>query len=181
MASGARARQSGLSCQAAMRRMSAEAPAAAATSSGRRSPRGRWRAAVRASIDLPAYLLWFAVTVWIAGFDLLYACQDVEFDRRERLHAVPVRFGVPTALRWARYCHLLTVLALAGAGWVTGLGWPYWVGWLAVVGLFAYEHSLVSPSDLSRLDMAFFNVNGYIAVILLAATSLSIFLERVLG
>ena len=130
---------------------------------------GAW-AAVRASIDLPAYLLWFAVTVWIAGFDLLYACQDVEFDRRERLHAVPVRFGVPTALRWARYCHLLTVLALAGAGWVTGLGWPYWVGWLAVVGLFAYEHSLVSPSDLSRLDMAFFNVNGYIAVIIFAAT-----------
>jgi len=130
---------------------------------------GAW-AAVRGTIDLPAYLLWFAVTVWIAGFDLLYACQDVEFDRRERLHAVPARFGIPTALRWARYCHLLTVLALAGAGWVTGLGWPYWVGWLAVVGLFVYEHSLVSASDLSRLDMAFFNVNGYIALIIFAAT-----------
>ena len=130
---------------------------------------GAW-AAVRGSIEFPAYLLWFAVTVWIAGFDLLYACQDVEFDQRERLHAVPARFGVPTALRWARYCHLLTVLALAGAGWVTGLGWPYWVGWLAVVGLFVYEHSLVSASDLSRLDMAFFNVNGYIALIIFAAT-----------
>ncbi|MBI1892797.1 MAG: UbiA family prenyltransferase [Candidatus Rokubacteria bacterium] len=130
---------------------------------------GAW-AAVRGTIDLPAYLLWFAVTVWIAGFDLLYACQDVEFDRRERLHAVPARFGIPTALRWARYCHLLTVLALAGAGWVTGLGWPYWIGWLAVGGLFVYEHSLVSASDLSRLDMAFFNVNGYIALIIFAAT-----------
>ncbi len=130
---------------------------------------GAW-AAVRGTIDLPAYLLWFAVTVWIAGFDLLYACQDVEFDRRERLHAVPARFGIPIALRWARYCHLFTVLALAGVGWITGLGWSYWVGWLAVVGLFIYEHSLVSPTDLSRLDMAFFNVNGYIAVIIFVAT-----------
>ena len=130
---------------------------------------GAW-AAVRGSIDFPAYLLWFAVAVWIAGFDLLYACQDVGFDQRERLHAVPARFGIPTALRWARYCHVLTILAMAGVGWVMGLGWAYWTGWVVVTGLFVYEHSLVSPSDLSRLDMAFFNVNGYIAVIIFIAT-----------
>jgi 4-hydroxybenzoate polyprenyltransferase len=135
---------------------------------------GAW-AAVRASIDLPAYLLWFAVTVWIAGFDLLYACQDVEFDRRERLHTVPARFGVPTALRWARYSHLLTVLSLAAVGWVTPLGWGYWAGWVAVTGLFVYEHTLVSPTDLSRLDLAFFNVNGYIAVIIFVATLAGLF------
>ncbi len=129
---------------------------------------GAW-IAVRGTIEPPAWLLWFAVTVWIAGFDLLYACQDVEFDRRERLHAVPVRFGIATALRLARGCHALTAAALAAVGWVLGLGVAYWVGWLVVVGLLVYEHSLVSADDLSRLDVAFFNVNGYISVITFAA------------
>ena len=125
---------------------------------------GAW-IAVRGTMELPAWLLWFAVTVWIAGFDLLYACQDVEFDRRERLHAVPARFGIPTALFLARLCHGLTAAALAAVGWAMGLGFAYWVGWLVVVGLLVYEHSLVSADDLSRLDIAFFNVNGYISVI----------------
>jgi 4-hydroxybenzoate polyprenyltransferase len=125
---------------------------------------GAW-IAVRGTMELPAWLLWLAVTVWIAGFDLLYACQDVEFDRRERLHAVPARFGIPVALRLARLCHVLTAAALAAVGWTLGLGVAYWVGWLVVVGLLVYEHSLVSADDLSRLDMAFFNVNGYISVI----------------
>jgi 4-hydroxybenzoate polyprenyltransferase len=125
---------------------------------------GAW-IAVRGRMEPPAWLLWFAVTVWIAGFDLLYACQDTEFDCRERLHAVPARFGIPTALALARVCHALTAAALAAVGWVLGLGIAYWIGWLIVVGLLAYEHSLVSADDLSRLDVAFFNVNGYISVI----------------
>ncbi|MBI3455333.1 MAG: UbiA family prenyltransferase [Candidatus Rokubacteria bacterium] len=129
---------------------------------------GAW-IAVREAMEPPAWLLWFAVTVWIAGFDLLYACQDVEFDRRERLHAVPARFGIPVALRLARACHALTAAALAAVGWVLGLGVGYWLGWLVVGGLLAYEHSLVSAEDLSRLDVAFFNVNGYISVITLLA------------
>jgi 4-hydroxybenzoate polyprenyltransferase len=129
---------------------------------------GAW-IAVRGRMEPPAWLLWFAVTVWIAGFDLLYACQDVEFDRRERLHAVPARFGIPAALRLARLCHALTAAALAAVGWTLGLGVAYWIGWLAVVGLLVYEHSLVSADDLSRLDMAFFNVNGYISVITFVA------------
>ncbi|MGH7321129.1 MAG: UbiA-like polyprenyltransferase, partial [Candidatus Rokuibacteriota bacterium] len=125
---------------------------------------GAW-IAVRGTMELPAWLLWLAVTVWIAGFDLLYACQDREFDRRERLYAVPARFGIPIALRAARVCHALTALTLAAVGWVMGLGFAYWLGWLVVVGLLVYEHSLVSADDLSRLDVAFFNVNGYISVI----------------
>ncbi|MBI4240752.1 MAG: UbiA family prenyltransferase [Candidatus Rokubacteria bacterium] len=129
---------------------------------------GGW-IAVREAFDLPAFLLWFAVAVWIAGFDLLYACQDVEFDRAEGLHSVPARFGIPAALTLARGCHVLTALALAAVGAVMGLGWPYWLGWLLVVGLLVYEHRLVSPTDLSRLDVAFFNVNGYIAVIVFAS------------
>jgi 4-hydroxybenzoate polyprenyltransferase len=129
---------------------------------------GAW-IAVRGTMEAPAWLLWLAVTVWIAGFDLLYACQDVEFDRREGLHSVPARFGIATALRAARASHVATALALAAAGWTLGLGVLYWVGWLVVVGLLVYEHSLVSATDLSRLDMAFFNVNGYISVITFVA------------
>jgi len=116
---------------------------------------GGW-IAVRGQFDGPALVLWLALTVWIAGFDVIYACQDVDFDRAHRLYSVPARFGLTTALWIARVNHLLTAL-----------GPLYWVGWLVVVGLLIYEHSLVSPRDLSRLDMAFFNVNGYIAVVVL--------------
>jgi 4-hydroxybenzoate polyprenyltransferase len=126
---------------------------------------GGW-IAVRGGFDPPVYILWFALTVWIAGFDLIYACQDVEFDRRHGLHSVPARFGIPAALTLARLCHLLTIAAFALLGWTMGLGLLFWLGVLVVAGLLVYEHSLVSPGDLSRLDVAFFNVNGYIAVIL---------------
>ena len=87
----------------------------------------------------------------------------------EGLHSVPARFGIAAALRAARALTSLTALALAAAGWSLGLGVLYWVGWLVVVGLLVYEHSLVSATDLSRLDMAFFNVNGYISVITFVA------------
>ena len=114
-------------------------------------------------------MLWFALTVWIAGFDIIYACQDVEVDRAQGLHSVPARFGIPAALAVARINHALTAVALAALGGMMGLGVVYWLGWLVVVGLLIYEHSLVRPGDLSRLDMAFFNVNGYIAVLVLVA------------
>jgi 4-hydroxybenzoate polyprenyltransferase len=130
---------------------------------------GGW-IAVRGQFDAPALVLWFALTVWIAGFDVLYACQDVEFDRAHGLHSVPARFGVAAALWIARINHLLTAAALALLGVLTGLGPFYWVGWLVVVGLLIYEHSLVSARDLSRLNVAFFNINGYIAVVVLVAT-----------
>lgn len=126
---------------------------------------GGW-IAVRAAFDAPVYVLWFALTVWIAGFDLIYACQDVDFDRRHGLRSVPARFGIAAALTTARVCHLLTIAAFALLGWMMGLGLLYWAGVLVVAALLVYEHSLVSPGDLSRLDIAFFNVNGYIAVIL---------------
>jgi 4-hydroxybenzoate polyprenyltransferase len=115
---------------------------------------GGW-IAVRGAFEPPAFVLWFALTVWIAGFDIIYACQDVAIDRAQGLHSVPARFGVARAL--------------GGLGVMMGLGVFFWLGWLAVVGLLVYEHSLVRPGDLSKLDMAFFNVNGYIAVIVLVA------------
>ena len=129
---------------------------------------GGW-IAVSGMFAPPTFILWFALTVWIAGFDLIYACQDVDFDRRAGLHSFPARFGVTAALRCAQLCHLATVAAFVLLGLQTGLGWLYWVGVGVAAGLFVYEHSLVSPDDLSRLDVAFFNVNGYIAVILFAA------------
>jgi 4-hydroxybenzoate polyprenyltransferase len=131
---------------------------------------GGW-IAVTGRFEAPALVLWFAVTVWIAGFDLLYACQDVAFDRAHGLHSFPARFGVGAALAMARANHALTAAALAGAGWMASLGALYWVGWLGIAALLAYEHSLVRADDLSRLDLAFFRVNGYIAVIALAAVA----------
>src|SRR6202011_4612510 len=104
---------------------------------------GGW-IAVRGGFDPPVYILWFALTVWIAGFDLIYACQDVEFDRRHGLHSVPARFGIPAALTVARLCHLLTIAAFALLGWTMGLGLLFWLGVLVVAGLLVYEHSLVS-------------------------------------
>jgi 4-hydroxybenzoate polyprenyltransferase len=94
----------------------------------------------------------------------------VSFDRAHRLHSVPARFGIEAALTIARINHVLTAVALAVLGIMTGLGIVYWIGWVAVVALLVYEHSLVSARDLSRLDMAFFNVNGYIAVVVFVAT-----------
>jgi 4-hydroxybenzoate polyprenyltransferase len=129
---------------------------------------GGW-IAVRAAFDPPAFVLWFALTVWIAGFDIIYACQDVAVDRAQGLHSVPARFGVAAALRIARACHALTVAAFVSLGVIAGLGVLYWLGVAVVAALLVYEHRLVSPTDLSRLGVAFFNVNGYIAVILLAA------------
>jgi 4-hydroxybenzoate polyprenyltransferase len=129
---------------------------------------GGW-IAVRGHFDAPALVLWLAVTVWIAGFDLIYACQDVDVDRAQGLHSIPARFGIGAALALARVNHVLTAVALGTVGLMEGLGLLYWTGWLVVVGLLVYEHSLVTPRDLSKVDVAFFNVNGYIAVIMLLA------------
>lgn len=131
---------------------------------------GAW-AAVQGHLNHPTpWLLWAAVTFWIAGFDLIYACQDVEFDRAEGLYSLPARFGVAAALRVAQGCHVLTLAALAGVGFVEALGWPYWLGLAVVAALLAYEHSLVKPYDLSKVNVAFFTVNGYISVIAFLAT-----------
>ena len=140
------------------------------------APAGAW-VAVRAVVDPPAWLLWLAVTFWIAGFDLIYACQDTEFDRGEGLHSVPARFGNAVALRLAQINHVLTVILLAAVGGVLGLGWVYWLGLVAVAGLLAYEHSLVSPTDLSRVNVAFFNINSYIAVTIFAATLVALYVR----
>ncbi len=131
---------------------------------------GAW-AAVTGNLSGPIpWLLWAAVAVWIGGFDLIYACQDVDVDRRDGLHSVPARFGIPTALWISRLCHVLTVILLAAVGIVAGLGWPFWLGLAVVAGLLIYEQSLVKPTDLSKVNLAFFTMNGYISAITLVAT-----------
>jgi 4-hydroxybenzoate polyprenyltransferase len=138
---------------------------------------GAW-AAVTASLAHPLpWLLWMAVAVWIAGFDLIYACQDVEVDRRDGLHSIPARFGIPLALRLAQGFHILTVSLLLAVGLWADLGWPYWVGLVIVAALLVYEHSLVKPTDLSKVNLAFFTMNGYISVIAFLATALGLWLS----
>ncbi len=138
---------------------------------------GGW-AAVRGSLDPIAFLLWLIVVVWMAGFDLIYACQDIQVDRRENLHSVPARFGVATALTLARLNHALTILLLAVLGIVAALGWPYWLGWVIVAALLAYENAIVTPNDLSRVNMAFFNVNGYVSVLVFVSALLGLWTVR---
>jgi len=144
------------------------------------APMGAW-AAIRGSLftaqDLPAWLLLAAVTVWIGGFDLIYACQDTEFDRAERLHSIPARFGNAAALRLAKVCHALTVALLAAVGAWMGLGALYWLALIVAAGLLIYEHSLVKPDDLSNVNLAFFNVNGYISVTLFAGALAGLYIR----
>lgn len=130
------------------------------------SPAAAW-IAIRGSLDPRMLILCGAVTLWVGGFDVLYACQDVDFDRSAGLHSVPKRFGVANALAVARVMHLLMVGLLACLAWSFHLPWLAWVGIAVVALLLAYEHSLVKANDLSKMDAAFFTVNGYISLVFL--------------
>jgi 4-hydroxybenzoate polyprenyltransferase len=125
--------------------------------------------AVKGLTDLTVpLLLGAAVMFWVAGFDILYACQDAAFDREHGLHSVPARFGVPASLRIAAACHAVMFGLLVGLGFVSPhLGWVFAAGLAAVGGLLVYEHALVRANDLSRVNRAFFHVNGVISVGLL--------------
>ena len=128
------------------------------------APAAAW-IAVRGSLDPRILLLTAAVTFWVAGFDVLYACQDLEFDQQAGLHSIPRYFGIGNALWIARLFHLLMLSLLAALGFVFGLGKFAFVGMVVVFLLLAYEHSLVSKDDLSKLNAAFFTMNGIIAVV----------------
>ncbi len=131
------------------------------------APVGAW-VAITGRLPWEAWALGAAVAVWIAGFDVFYSLFDREFDVEQGLHSVAVRFGVEGAFWGARLLHGLTVALLAAVGLGLHLGWLYWLGVAAVAGLLAYEHSLVTPGDLRRLDAAFFTVNGVISVVFFA-------------
>lgn len=131
------------------------------------APLGAW-IAVTGSFGAPAWWLCAAVSTWVAGFDLLYALQDREFDRAQRLHSFPARFSIVPTLWVSGLVHLAAAGCYAGAAWAIGAGWIFWGGVGVSSILLAWEHALVKPSDLSRLDAAFFTLNGYVSVGLLA-------------
>jgi 4-hydroxybenzoate polyprenyltransferase len=124
---------------------------------------------------LPAVILGGAVMLWVAGFDIIYACQDVEFDKQAGLHSVPAKLGVANALRLAALCHAGMIVLLAALPWFYPLfGWVYWTGIAAVALLLIYEHWLVRPDDLTRVNTAFFNVNAVVSIGLLAVGALDL-------
>jgi 4-hydroxybenzoate polyprenyltransferase len=130
------------------------------------SPAAAW-IAVTGGLDLRIMILCAAVTLWVGGFDVLYACQDVDYDRSAGLFSVPKRFGIACALLIARAMHVGVVALLSWLAASFALPWPAWVGIAVVAALLAYEHSLVKADDLSKLDAAFFAVNGYISLLFL--------------
>jgi len=139
------------------------------------APVGAW-IAIRGRFDDVPIVLALAVLAWVAGFDVIYACQDVEVDRREGLFSLPARLGVGRALLVARGLHGLAVALLSALYVLTPLHGVYWFGVGLVAVLLVYEHSLVSEHDLSRVDAAFFAVNGWISVGYLAVTALAVWL-----
>lgn len=136
------------------------------------APSGAWIALTDGYGSVPL-LLSVAVATWVAGFDILYATQDASFDRTAGLHSVPVALGIRRALRLSAGLHVVTAGALAALPWLVPLGWPYGVGWAAIAGVLAYEHAIVSADDLSRIDRAFFELNGFVSLAFLAAVWLA--------
>ncbi len=140
------------------------------------APIGAW-IALRGSIDPPAITLGLLVLFWVAGFDILYALQDLSFDRESGLHSIPVKFGVQGSLWTARIFHLLTVVLFFLLMQQLSLGSWFFAGIICMTGMLLYEHWLLRAGDLSKLDAAFFTMNGYISITFLVSTVLDIFLK----
>jgi len=141
------------------------------------SPAAAW-IAIAGHLDGRMLILCGAVTLWVGGFDVLYACQDVDFDRTAGLYSVPRRFGIAAALRIARGMHVVMIGLLIWLALSFHLLWPAWAGVGVVAALLAYEHSLVRPGDLRRLNAAFFTVNGYISLLFLLFWGAAVWVEK---
>jgi 4-hydroxybenzoate polyprenyltransferase len=128
------------------------------------APLGGW-VGTTGTLHWEAVFLFLTVVFWTAGFDIIYATQDVDFDHKERIFSIPNAFGITKALRIARGCHVLTVIFLFTLYFITPLSWIYLIGCLIAAGILVYEHSLVKADDLSKVDMAFFAMNGILSVI----------------
>jgi 4-hydroxybenzoate polyprenyltransferase len=139
------------------------------------APVGGWLAAGGRGGWEP-WLLGLAIGLWVGGFDVLYACQDLEFDRAHGLRSIPVRFGLYRAVLISRVMHLLTVLCMLLVGYVAGLGPFYAAGVALVAALLAYEQSLVAPDDLSQVKRAF-DLNGYVGILYLLTTAAAIYIR----
>jgi 4-hydroxybenzoate polyprenyltransferase len=149
------------------------------------APIGAWLAVAEPPIALgeleTPLFLGLGVLFWLAGFDIIYSLQDREFDRQHGLFSIPVRFGVAGALRLSSFFHLCTVVALALVGRTAGMGLIYWVGLAAVSAILFWEHRIVAPDDLSRINKAFFDFNAYVSIGYFLATAGDIFIRHSLG
>jgi 4-hydroxybenzoate polyprenyltransferase len=141
------------------------------------SPVAAW-IAIRGEVTWPPVLLAGAVCCWVGGFDIIYACQDVAFDKERGLFSIPSRIGVPRALKLALASHIVMLVCLAGLSWSADLGWVFAAGVAVVACLLAYEHWLVRLDDLARVNLAFFHVNAVISVGLLAIVLADMWLGR---
>jgi 4-hydroxybenzoate polyprenyltransferase len=132
------------------------------------APIGAWLAVAGSRIDFTELIIPFflglGVLFWLAGFDVIYSLQDREFDRNHGLHSIPVRFGVTRALRLSGFFHFCTVLCLGLVGITAHLGIIYWVGFIAVCGILFWEHRIVTPTNLTRINRAFFDFNAYVSI-----------------
>lgn len=133
------------------------------------APLGGW-VAVTNEISLPAIVFYIAIVFWLAGFDIIYATQDEEFDRKEGLFSIPSRFGTRKALQIARWFHVITAAAFFALFFLTDLTWWYLIGVFIATGLLMYEHWIVKPSDLSKVNMAFFNLNSILSIVVFVFT-----------
>ncbi|RII31162.1 MAG: 4-hydroxybenzoate octaprenyltransferase [Geobacter sp.] len=140
------------------------------------APIGAW-IAIRGSVDAPALILGAAVLFWVAGFDILYALQDLEFDRKAGLHSIPVALGVEGSLWMARLFHLVMVALLLGLFITMQLGGFFMAGIVVSAGMLLYEHWLLRNGDLAKLDAAFFNMNGYISIAILVFTAADVLVK----
>jgi 4-hydroxybenzoate polyprenyltransferase len=141
------------------------------------APIGAW-IALRGTIELPAIVLGLIVLFWVSAFDMLYALQDLEYDRSAGLHSIPVALGVNGSLWLSRLFHLITVALLIWLIVLLGLGIWFWIGSGLMAAMLLYEHWLLRGGDLTKLDAAFFTMNGYISLTFLAATAADVFLGR---
>ena len=139
------------------------------------APIGAWLA-VRGQFEWPPIILALGVIFWVGGFDLIYATQDYEFDQKQGLHSMVVRFGVPASLRLAQGMHAVLLLCLLGFGLVANLGWIYYLSLLAVAGALFYEHRAAANLDLAGVNRAFFQSNAFVSVIFVLAVGMDVLL-----
>lgn len=139
------------------------------------SPLAGW-ISVDPQFTVPAVLFAWGILFWVAGFDIIYSCQDAEYDRSVGLNSVPAHFGLESALVISSFCHVVTSIMFLMGGWAAGLGWPYYAVWAVVSGVLYWEHSIISADDMSRVNMAFFTMNGFISVLVFIGAVAGIFM-----
>ncbi len=133
------------------------------------APLGGWVGAT-GTLTFDAILLFIGVALWTAGFDVIYATQDADYDKNVRLYSIPSYFGITKALKIAKAIHIVSFIAFVSLFFVTPLGWIYLIGVLISGGIMVYEHSLVKPNDLSKVNVAFFTMNGILSIVMLVFT-----------